>query len=88
MVTENDDDYFTFNTMDEIIHNLWVGNLQSALDTRTLKEKGVCSVISVMKGPINLDKVRTIYLLSVDHAWGLTGRQRRYSTTKLNSTIQ
>jgi hypothetical protein len=43
--------------MDEIVPNLWVGNYNSATDTKTLKEKGIKSVVSVMRGRVSIDKV-------------------------------
>jgi dual specificity phosphatase 12 len=45
-------------TMNEIVPNLWLGDLISALDADTLRAKGVQSVLSVMRGRVTVHEVR------------------------------
>lgn len=45
-------------TMNEIVPNLWLGDLISALDVETLRAKGVQSVLSVMRGRVTVHEVR------------------------------
>ena len=45
-------------TMNEIVPNLWLGDLISALDVETLRDKGVQSVLSVMRGRVTVHEVR------------------------------
>ena len=52
--TDEDDDFP--NDMDEVVPNLWVGNYRSAMDTETLKAKGVKCVVSAMRGRVRVDK--------------------------------
>ena len=48
--------------MDEVIHNLWIGDLPSALDTNGLKENNIHSVVSAMRGRVTLHDVSQIPL--------------------------
>lgn len=50
----------SFLTMNEIIPNLWLGDLISALDATTLRAKGVRSIVSVMRGRVNVHEVRLL----------------------------
>ncbi|KAL4269137.1 protein-tyrosine-phosphatase [Pleurotus pulmonarius] len=40
--------------MDEIIHGLWIGDLPSALDVDNLKEHGIFSILSAMRGRVTI----------------------------------
>jgi dual specificity phosphatase 12 len=46
--------------MDEVIHNLWIGDLPSALDANGLKEKNIHSIVSAMRGRVTLHDVSQI----------------------------
>lgn len=50
-------DYDDANDMDEIIPNLWVGDINSARDTDTLRQKGIYSVLSAMRGKVSVHEV-------------------------------
>lgn len=54
------DDNASIPTMHEIVPNLWLGDLLSALDAKTLRAKGVRSVLSVMRGRVSVHEVRAI----------------------------
>jgi dual specificity phosphatase 12 len=43
--------------MDQVIPNLWIGDLPSALDADGLKEKNICSILSAMRGRVTLHDV-------------------------------
>jgi len=43
--------------MDEIIPNLWIGDLQAAQDVETLKSNGIFSVLSAMRGRVRINEV-------------------------------
>ena len=47
-----------FAPMHEIIPNLWLGDLKSAMDTVTLKEKNIRSIVSVLPRKLPIDEVR------------------------------
>ncbi|THV01954.1 hypothetical protein K435DRAFT_792901 [Dendrothele bispora CBS 962.96] len=42
------------NAMDQVIPNLWLGGLQAALDTKTLKAHNIFSVLSAMRGKVSI----------------------------------
>lgn len=44
-------------SMDEIIPRLWVGDLPSALDTAELKRKGIFSILTAMRGKVQIHEV-------------------------------
>lgn len=48
--------------MDEIVPNLWIGDLSSALDVKTLKAKNIFSVVTAMRGKITINAVRLALL--------------------------
>ena len=54
------------NCMDEIIPRLWVGNIQSAKDTETLRKKGIYSVLTAMRGKVSVNEVSDGMVLSTD----------------------
>lgn len=43
--------------MDEVIPNLWIGNIASALDVDGLKEHKIHSIVSAMRGRVALHDV-------------------------------
>lgn len=43
--------------MDEIVPNLWIGDLPSALDVETLKAKKIFSVVTAMRGKVTIHAV-------------------------------
>ena len=50
-------------SMDEIVPNLWVGDLPSALDTETLRTRNIRSVLTAMRGRVSIHEVRLFALL-------------------------
>lgn len=46
--------------MDQVVHNLWIGDLPSALDVDELKEKNIHSIVSAMRGRVTLHDVSQI----------------------------
>ncbi|OBZ67296.1 hypothetical protein A0H81_12556 [Grifola frondosa] len=49
---------FEAHPMDEVITNLWIGNLSSAQDEETLKTHNIHSIVSAMRGKISIHEVR------------------------------
>ena len=45
-------------TMDQVIENLWLGNLASTADVESLKENNIHSILSVMRGRVVVQAVR------------------------------
>ena len=45
-------------SMNEIVPNLWVGDLPSALDTENLRAHKIRSVLSAMRGRVSIHEVR------------------------------
>ncbi len=43
--------------MNEVVHNLWVGDLPSALDTEKLKGHKIRSVLTAMRGRVSIHEV-------------------------------
>lgn len=52
--------------MDEVLPSLWIGDLPSALDTDTLKEKNICSVVSAMRGRVTLHDAFNKHQINID----------------------
>lgn len=46
------------NAMDEIIPNLWIGDLRAATDEHLLREHNIHSVLSAMRGRVKVHEVR------------------------------
>jgi dual specificity phosphatase 12 len=46
--------------MDEVVPGVWIGDLQSALDVKGLKERNIFSILTAMRGKITIHAVRTI----------------------------
>lgn len=46
-----------YNAMDEIIPNLWIGDLQAARNEKQLRESNIHSVLSAMRGRVNIHAV-------------------------------
>lgn len=44
--------------MDEIIPNLWIGDLRAATDEQLLREHNIHSVLSAMRGRVKVHEVR------------------------------
>lgn len=45
------------NAMDQVIPNLWIGDLPSALDVDGLKNRNIRSIVSAMRGRVTLHDV-------------------------------
>ena len=45
-----------YHDMDQIDENLWLGNLSSACDIKSLKEKGIKKILSVFGGKVPIHK--------------------------------
>lgn len=45
-------------SMDEIINNLWIGDLQSALNAEKLRAHKIHSVLTAMRGRVSIQEVR------------------------------
>lgn len=43
--------------MDEVIPGLWVGDLPSAMNVENLKENGIFSILTAMRGRITIHEV-------------------------------
>jgi hypothetical protein len=43
--------------MNEITRNLWIGDLPSAVDVQQLRKNKIYSVLSVMRGKLNINEV-------------------------------
>jgi len=64
----------SYNAMDKVIDNLWVGTHIAAQDAELLQRNGVKSILTVMRGKLAITKVRCllwIYLSSpyTDISW-------------------
>lgn len=46
-----------FDPMNQIVPNLWLGNIASATNTERLKEKNIHSIVSVLPGKLYIDEV-------------------------------
>lgn len=44
--------------MDEVLHNLWVGDLSGALDTEKLRAQKIRSVLTASRGRLSVHLVR------------------------------
>ena len=44
--------------MDEVIPGLWVGDLPSAIDVESLRAHGIYSILTAMRGKVNIHEVR------------------------------
>ena len=51
--------------MNEVIPNLWVGDLRSAQDTEKLREKNIHSVVTAMRGKVVVAEVFDSYCLAL-----------------------
>jgi hypothetical protein len=45
--------------MDEVVPGVWIGDLQSALDVKGLKERNIFSIVTAMRGKVTIHAVRT-----------------------------
>ncbi|OSC96594.1 hypothetical protein PYCCODRAFT_1378886 [Trametes coccinea BRFM310] len=53
-------------SMNEIVPNLWVGDLPSALDTQNLKAHGIRSVLSAMRGRVTINETFIRHQINID----------------------
>ncbi|KZT19939.1 hypothetical protein NEOLEDRAFT_1141367 [Neolentinus lepideus HHB14362 ss-1] len=53
-------------TMDEVMPGLWVGDLSSALDAGTLREKSIGSVLSAMRGRVSIHPTFIRHQINLD----------------------
>lgn len=44
--------------MDEVIPGLWIGDISSAHDVENLKAHGILSILTAMRGKVNIHEVR------------------------------
>lgn len=51
--------YLPLVTMDQVAPGVWIGDLQSALDVKGLKEKNIFSIVTAMRGKVTINAVRT-----------------------------
>ncbi|KIY48793.1 hypothetical protein FISHEDRAFT_65614 [Fistulina hepatica ATCC 64428] len=54
------------SNLDEIIPNLWVGNLPSAMDVDTLKQNHIYSVLTAMSGRIQINETFVRHQIQLD----------------------
>jgi dual specificity phosphatase 12 len=52
--------------MDQVIPNLWIGDLPSALDVDVLKEKNIYSIVSAMRGRVTLHDAFNRHQINID----------------------
>lgn len=52
--------------MDQVIPNLWLGDLPSALDAARLKESNIHSIVSVMRGRVSVHETLIRYQINID----------------------
>lgn len=45
-------------SMDEVIPGLWIGDISSAHDVEKLKEHGIFSILTAMRGKVTIHEVR------------------------------
>lgn len=50
--------------MDEVVPGVWIGDLQSALDVKGLKERNIFSIVTAMRGKVTIHAVRATSALS------------------------
>ncbi|KAI1784869.1 hypothetical protein LXA43DRAFT_1066409 [Ganoderma leucocontextum] len=53
-------------SMDEIVPNLWVGDLPSALDTETLRTHNIRSVLTAMRGRVSIHETFIRHQINLD----------------------
>ncbi|KAG1843142.1 hypothetical protein DFJ58DRAFT_805018 [Suillus subalutaceus] len=52
--------------MDEVVPGVWIGDLQSALDVKGLKEKNIFSVLTAMRGKVTIHAIFNRYQVNID----------------------
>ncbi len=50
--------------MSEVVPGLWLGSLENAQDTESLKQKNIHSILTVMRGTVNIKEVRLLFSVS------------------------
>ncbi|KAI0764561.1 hypothetical protein BD413DRAFT_673337 [Trametes elegans] len=53
-------------SMDEVVPNLWVGDLPSALDTEKLKAHNIRSVLTAMRGRVSINETFVRHQINID----------------------
>ncbi|CCL98239.1 uncharacterized protein FIBRA_00233 [Fibroporia radiculosa] len=53
-------------SMDEIISNLWIGDLPSALDAETLRAHNIRSVLTAMRGRVSIHETFIRFQINLD----------------------
>lgn len=51
--------------MNEVIPNLWLGDLTSAQNTEKLRQNNIHSILSAMRGKVVVEEVRSTQLVQV-----------------------
>lgn len=52
--------------MDEVVPGVWIGDLQSALDVKGLKERNIFSIVTAMRGKVTIHATFNKYQINVD----------------------
>ncbi|KAF9237379.1 hypothetical protein BU15DRAFT_48773 [Melanogaster broomeanus] len=52
--------------MDEIVPNLWIGDLSSALDVENLRAKNIFSIVTAMRGKVTINATFNKYQINID----------------------
>ncbi|KAG1823341.1 protein-tyrosine phosphatase-like protein [Suillus subaureus] len=52
--------------MDEVVPGVWIGDLQSALDVKGLKERNIFSILTAMRGKVTIHAIFNRYQVNVD----------------------
>jgi dual specificity phosphatase 12 len=52
--------------MDEVVPGVWIGDLQSALDVKGLKERNIFSILTAMRGKITIHATFNRYQINID----------------------
>ena len=69
----NDEEY---NHMDEVVHNLWIGDIQSSKDVEQLKAHNIHSVLTAMRGRVSI------------HVVGHCAHDQLFMTLKRSQTLK
>ncbi|KAA1472417.1 hypothetical protein DENSPDRAFT_800964 [Dentipellis sp. KUC8613] len=57
---------YEYSHMDEVLPNLWVGDLVSAQDAETLQEKNIHSVLTAMRGRVSIQETFLKFQINLD----------------------
>ena len=64
--TDGSSNFTVANDMDEIISNLWVGSIRAVSDVEALRQHNIHSVLSAMRGRVNLAETFTHFQIQLD----------------------